>query len=275
VQGVEAALRFPEPFPPRGNSRVPCRDAMVPRTSPAPVQRVAMKIPDKQPAPEVSAEQLAMWSITAACSSADRYINKLAPGVSAMRQNAFLQEIIYFHHFSAMCAVFLAFHHGLKSRDAYCDRMVAAIHSGIPLTPNEELGFAPLTVFSAKDVEDAVKSCFFSFANLDACSRQRLYLQGEQSKAELKVMNLRTVREMTGWDSPSANPEQYLTAALIARLIISLEIEPPEHVLEFFDLSSFAVAESLAAFELYVRLLGGGVGEAPKAKGNWFSRLFK
>jgi hypothetical protein len=161
--------------------------------------------------------------------------------------------------------------------------MAAVTKSQIRFPPNEIFGIPPLTVFTEKDREDAVRHCFLSIADLNACIRQRLYLQREQSESELNVMNLKTVREMTGWDSPSANPPQYFAAALLARLTIALEIDPRERFLDFLNLSTYAVAESLAAFKLYIGLLGGGIvessdaktAEPPKPKGRWLSKLFR
>ena len=137
--------------------------------------------------------------------------------------------------------------------------MVAAINPGLQFPTNEEFGLAPLMVFTAKDRQDAIRSCFFSPANLVACLHSELYLGRKPSESELKVMNLKTVREMTGWDAPSANPMQFFAAAFIARLTITLKIEPSERFLDFMHLSGSAVAESRAAFKLYAELLGAEV----------------
>jgi hypothetical protein len=244
-----------------------------------------MKSPGGPAAPGVSAEFLALHSIAVACSTADENLNELAPGISAARRTAFLDESIFFHHFLTVAAVFDVFPGSNFSR-AYCDRMVAAIHPEAQFPPNEELGLAPLTIFSAKDRADAIKRCFFSPGNIVACLHQELYLGRRPSESDLKVMNLKTVREMTGWDSPSANTVEYFAAALLARLATALKIDPEERFLDFMKLSFHASAESMAAFKLYIGLLGAGsqggnendnarVGKAPEAKGNWFTRLFK
>lgn len=158
-----------------------------------------------------------------------------------------------------MIAVFCVLHRDLKSRDAYCDKMMAAINSGVPLPPNEELGLSPLTHFSEWDRREAIKSCFFTPANIVACLEQELYLGRKPSESELKVMNREAIKKMTGWNSPSAKPAQYFAAALAARLSESLEIEPEKSPLDFMRLSFHAVAESKTAFKLYIELLGAEV----------------
>jgi hypothetical protein len=208
---------------------------------------------DKHSIPGVSAEQLAVISIAVACDSADRNINELAPDISAERKMAFLRETIFFHHFLAMTAVFYVLDHDIKSRNAYCDSMLGAIKPGIRFPPNEELGLSPLTLFSEQDREVAIKGCFFSPANIVACLEQDLYFGRKPSDSELRVMNLYSVKKMTGWDSPSANTEQYFAAALIARLAPSLGIDPQESVIDFMKLSIHAVAESQTAFRSNVR----------------------
>ncbi len=104
------------------------------------------------------------------------------------------------------------------------------------------------------------------------------------SESELKVMNLKTIRQMTGWDSPSANATEYFAAALLARLAISQKIEPPERAYDFMNLSFLAAAESMAAFKLYIELLGARVvsessdaraQKTRRTKGRRLSRLFK
>lgn len=243
-----------------------------------------MKSPVDLDLPGISPELLALNSIAVGCSTADRYLCKNALGISAAQQKAFLRETIFFHHFMAMDAVFYVLDQDIKSRNAYCDSMVAAINPGIRFPPNEELGLSPLTLFSARDRADAIRSCFFSTANIVACMAQDLYLARKPFESELKVMNLYSVKEMTRWDSPSANDVQYFCAALIARLTISLQIDPSERVIDIMNLSIHALAESQTAFKLYLGLLGAEVvvsGEDAKApepskpKRSWLSGLFK
>jgi hypothetical protein len=113
---------------------------------------------------------------------------------------------------------------------------------------------------------------------------QELYLARNPSKSELKIMNLTNLRQMTQWDSPTANAVEYFTAALIARLAISLKIEPPERVWDFMKLTFLAAAASQATFKVYMEALGAKVStesddtrpqKAPESKGNWISRMFK
>jgi hypothetical protein len=113
---------------------------------------------------------------------------------------------------------------------------------------------------------------------------QDLYLRREPNETELEVMNQYSVRKMTGWDSDNANTIQFFTAALVARLAIALAPKFCEETFEFMKLLCGAVDESMAAFELYIGLMGGMVEneggdakarKAPESKVSWLSRLFK
>jgi hypothetical protein len=230
----------------------------------------------------IPAENLALYSVALACSAADRDLHELPPDISGAQRMAFLEEMIFFHHFIATSAVFHVIHDP-NSRRNYCERMVPAIAPGSGLPSNEQLGLPPLAHFSVKDRDDAIKKCFLSFANINACMMQELYLARKPSESELEIMNLTVVRQMTRWDSPSVNATQYFAAALLARLAISQKIAPPERSLAFMKLSFLAVATSRAAFEIYIEALGAEVStesddtrpqKTPKSKGNWLSRLF-
>jgi hypothetical protein len=183
-------------------------------------------------------------------------MSEVAPGASATQQKAFLRETIFFHHFMAIVAVFYVFPQDSGFRGAYWGRMAASVSSGAPLPPNEELGLPPLIRFSARDCEDAKKSCFLSAGGILAGLEQELYLGKKPSESDLKVMRLETVRELTEWDSPSANAAQYFAAAFLARLSAALEIRPLVERLDFMKLSLYAAAEAQAAFKLYIGLLG-------------------
>jgi hypothetical protein len=241
-----------------------------------------MESPVASAMPKVSAETLALNSIAFGCNSANGGLNSL-PEIMAAQQKAFLQESIFFHHFIAIAAVSYVIH-DLNSRHAYCEKMVAAINSESRILRSVELGLPPQESFSAKDREDAIKDCFFNPPNIAAWLGQELYLGRRPSESESKVMELNTVREMTGWDSPSANAVQYFATALLARLVILLEIDFHGQFLDFMNLSAYTVAESRAAFETYIELLGARVviesgdvrvRETPEAKRSWFSNLFK
>jgi len=209
----------------------------------------------------IPAENLALYSVALACSAADLGLADLPADISATHRMAFLEEMIFFHHFIATSAVFHVIHDP-NSRRNYCDRMIPAIAPGSGLPSNEQLGLPPLVHFSVKDRDQAIKSCFFSVANIKACLVQELYLARNPSKSELKIMNLTNVRQMTQWDSPTANAVEYFTAALIARLAVSLKIEPPERIWDFMKLTFHAAAASRAAFKVYIEGLGAKVSTA-------------
>jgi len=231
----------------------------------------------------IPAENLALYSVALGCSAADLGLADLPADISATHRMAFLEEMMFFHHFMATSAVFHVIH-DLNSRRNYCERMIPAIAPGSGLPSNEQLGLPPLVHFSTKDRDDAIKSCFFSFANIHACMVQELYLARNPSESELKIMSLNNVRQMTRWDSPSTNAVQYFTAALIARLAISLKIDPPERASDFMKLTFHAAAASQAAFKVYIEALGAKVStesddarpqKTSASKENWLSRLFK
>jgi hypothetical protein len=217
-----------------------------------------MKSPVSADPPGIPAEIYALNSIAVACSTADRDISKVAPGASAAQQKAFLRETIFFHHFMAMVAVFYVFHQDSGFRSAYWGRIIASVNSGAPLPHNEELGLPPFIHFSAKDREGAMKGCFLRTGGILAGLEQELYLGKKPSESDLKVMNLYSVRETTGWDSPSANASQYFAAAFLARLCGALEIDPRERLFDLMRLTLYALAESTAAFKLYTGVLGAG-----------------
>jgi hypothetical protein len=242
-----------------------------------------MQNPDGSQDVAISPEFLALYSIADGCGSADRGIGKLQLAVTTKQQDAFLDESIFFHHFMAIAAVF----HVIRERgprQAYCDAMVSAIKPGRATLPNEEFGLPPPTVYSLKDREAAVARCFFNFPAMTVGPAQDLYLRNEPSNAELEILNLKTVREMTGWGSPGRTAVQRFTGAFLARLSLALEIQPESRVVDFLKLSAYSSAASLATFPFYMELLAGRFEEqssvvapqkSPKAKGNWLSRLFR
>jgi hypothetical protein len=204
--------------------------------------------------PLLAPDLLAALSIQIGCSSADRGIEKIGSVFASTRQNEFLEEMIFFHHFTAMTSVFRVTQN-MGFWRVYCQEMTNAIDSGPRLLNNEEVGIPPLKHYSTKNLAEAIKKCFFSFANILACQRQGLYLQRKPSDSEVKVMNTAAVQQMAEWDSPSVSPQQYLTAALWSRLSLSLEVEPNQRPGDFMQLGFFAAAESKASFEHYCNLI--------------------
>ena len=209
-------------------------------------------------APKIPPELFAFFCVQTACGSADQSVTALALNITAAQQKAFLEETIFFHYFAAIASVNWILP-DLESRREYCDTMTDFIHSGFHIPPNEPPTLAPLIHFSTKDQEDAIKECFFSFANLKACERQELYLARKPSESEIKIMNLNLVRQMAEWDSPSTNPVQYFSVAFLSRLCTSMKIAPRDHLLEFMQLSFKAAGLSKHTFELYINVLGGEI----------------
>lgn len=212
-------------------------------------------MPPEFPMPEISPKLFALNSIQIAVSSADKHVDALEFGMTAAQRMALLEEMVFFHHFMAFAALFSLIPDG-QGRRRFIDGMMAAIASGTSLPAPESLGLSPVRYFSDRDRDAAIKRCFSSVANIAASMRQELYLKGQPSEAELAVMKLKTVREITGWDTGSASVAQYFAAALLARLTIALELNPPDRYFEFLKLGFSSVAEALAAFDLYVGLLG-------------------
>jgi hypothetical protein len=82
--------------------------------------------------------------------------------------------------------------------------------------------------------------------------------------------------------SVAASVPQFLSAALLARLSITLGVKPPEQFMEFMILGVFAATEARATFELYLGLLGAEIVSnerrqttAASTWRNWLSRMFK
>lgn len=242
-----------------------------------------MKNPIAPTVPAISAETLALYSLSFGCNSADGGLKNFMLGPNAAQRMRFLHEQILFHHFMAIVVSSIVLPN-LESRNAYCGKMVEAIGSASRLLSSRELDLPPLKHYSATDQEDAIRICLLNPPNILAVLGQELYIERNPSESELKVMNLQTVRDTTGWDSPTANPTQYFAAALLARLADTLEIDFHEHARDFIDLSIYAVSEALSAFESYVDLLGAKIAtksggdqprRTPRERGNWLSNLFK
>jgi hypothetical protein len=190
------------------------------------------------------------------CTSADQYIIGLATSLTKLQQKALLQEDVFFHHFMALAAAFNTIPDA-DFRRSFFEKMTDAIDSGWCSSPKEEFGCAPLVNFSPRDLKDAIKDGFTSFAGIKACQRQELYLKRKPSESEARVMDLDIVRKIAEWDSPSLGPVQYFSVAFLSRLITSMEIDPRNNFRMFLDLSSYAAAESKAAIELYIGVLEG------------------
>jgi len=217
------------------------------------------------------------------CSLADTLLDGLGFGTTKAQQMAFLEECIFFHHFMAIEAAYYIIP-DFESQRTFCNRMMAVIPKGTIPGVDESVDLTRSKIFTDEDREAAIKACFFSFANIKASMTQDLYLRRKPNETELEVMSQYSVRQMTGWDSDTANTVQFFTAALMARLAIALAPKYCERTFEYLKLSFSAVAESMAAFDLYTGLLGGEVvtkgsdvqtQRAPEAKGTWISRLFK
>jgi hypothetical protein len=217
-----------------------------------------MKGRSVRPTPAISPEELASYSIQMGCASADQYITGLAFSLTTSQQKALLQEDIFFHHFSAIAAVFNTIR-DVNFRRSFLDKLTDAIDSETYLSPKKDLGYAPLVNFSLKDRKEVVKDGFISFSGIKACQRQELYLKRKPSESEMSVMDLEISRKIAEWDSPSLGPVQYLSVAFLSRLITSMGIDLRNQFPLFIDLSFYAVAESKAAIELYIGVLEEGM----------------
>jgi hypothetical protein len=242
-----------------------------------------MSPPERPAMPKILPEFFALNSIQVAFGSADKQIDAFEFDLSVTQRMALLEEMIFFHHFMAFAAVFIVIP-DTESQRSFGERMMGAINSGTSLPTLESLGLSSVRHFSNEDQYAAIRSCFFSVANLKASMMQDLYLGRQPSESELGVMSLNAVRKTTSWDTRSASVAQYFAAALLARLSIALKVTPPDRLIEFTNLAFYAVAESRATFDLYIGLLGlgvttGGSGnpptKVPATQGNWLSRLFK
>jgi len=238
---------------------------------------------ERRPMPEMSPESFALNSIQVGFSAADQLISSLGFGVSEKQKAALLEEMLFFHHFISFTAVFTLIRDD-HSRRYFGDRMVHAITSGAPLPTFESMGLRPIQHLSPQDRDVALRRCFLSLGNMRAAMIQELYIARRPVQDELAIMNLKTVREMTGWDTKSANVPQFFAAALLARLSIALEVSPPEHLMEFLNLVACAASEATAAFRLYLSLLGaeivgGATNDLPEPqrneRRNWFTRIFR
>jgi len=146
------------------------------------------------------------------CTSADQYITGLASSLTTSQQKALLQEDVFFHHFSALAAIFNTIR-DVNFRRSFLEKMADAIDSKKCFSPKRDFGCAPLINFSLKDREDVVKDGFISFAGIKACQRQELYLKRKPSELEMRVMDLEITRKIAEWDSPSLGPVQYFSVA--------------------------------------------------------------
>ena len=209
-----------------------------------------------RPIPALSPEDLASYSIQMGCTSADQYITGLVSSLTKSQQKALLQEDVFFHHFSAIAAIFNAIR-DVNFRRSFLERMSYAIDSGKCFSPRRDFGQVPLINFSLRDREDVVKDAFISYAGIKACQRQELYLKRKPSESEISVMDLEITRKIAEWDSPSLSPVQYFSVAFLSRLITSMGIDPRNQFALFMDLSFYAVAESKAAIEHYIGVLEG------------------